>query len=62
MCAGNAMVEADGQGNRMFDKKKSRGRIDGLVTLAMGVGAADNELDDGGVDLTEYLRKRAMYA
>jgi phage terminase large subunit-like protein len=62
MCAGNAMVEADGQANRMFDKKKSRGRIDGLVTLAMAVGAADNELDDGGVDMDEYLRKRTMFA
>jgi hypothetical protein len=27
--------------NRCFDKKRSRGRIDGLVTIAMGVGAAD---------------------
>jgi hypothetical protein len=24
-----------------FDKKRSRGRIDGLVTIAMGVGARD---------------------
>lgn len=40
MCAGNAMVVSDGQKNRAFDKKRSRGRIDGLVTNAMGVGAA----------------------
>jgi phage terminase large subunit-like protein len=39
-CAANAMVDSDGQGNRAFDKKRSRGRIDGLVTLAMAVGAA----------------------
>lgn len=39
-CAGNAYVHADGQANRMFDKNRSRGWIDGLVTLAMGVGAA----------------------
>lgn len=39
-CAGNAMLVVDGQKNRAFDKKKSRGRIDGLVTLAMAVGAA----------------------
>jgi hypothetical protein len=38
----------DGQGNRAFDKKRSRGRIDGLVTIAMGVGAATNELGDDG--------------
>lgn len=39
-CAGNALVVEDGQKNRAFDKKRSRGRIDGLVTLAMGAGAA----------------------
>lgn len=40
MCAGNAMVVTDGQNNRAFDKKKSRGRIDGMVTIAMAYGAA----------------------
>lgn len=40
MCASNAMVVSDAQKNRAFDKKKSRGRIDGLVTIAMGAGAA----------------------
>lgn len=44
MCAGNAFLDADGQGNRAFDKKRSRGRIDGVVTIAMVTGAADNEL------------------
>ena len=39
-CAGNAQVIEDGQKNRAFDKKRSRGWIDGLVTLAMGVGSA----------------------
>jgi phage terminase large subunit-like protein len=39
-CAANAWIDADGQGNRAFDKKKSRGRIDGMVTTAMAVGAA----------------------
>jgi phage terminase large subunit-like protein len=40
MCAANTMVDVDGQGNRCFDKKRSRGRIDGNVTNAMAVGAA----------------------
>lgn len=40
MCAANALVNPDGQNNRAFDKKKSRGRIDGMVTVAMAVGAA----------------------
>jgi len=39
-CAANAFIDPDGQGNRCFDKKKSRGRIDGMVTIAMAIGAA----------------------
>lgn len=39
-CAANAHVVEDGQKNRAFDKKRSRGRIDGIVTIAMVVGAA----------------------
>jgi phage terminase large subunit-like protein len=40
MCAGNALLISDGQKNRAFDKARSRGRIDGLVTIAMARGAA----------------------
>ena len=39
-CAANAAIDADGQGNRAFNKKRSRGRIDGMVTTTMAVGAA----------------------
>lgn len=39
-CAGNAYVLADGQNNRCFEKNRSRGPIDGMVTIAMGAGAA----------------------
>jgi phage terminase large subunit-like protein len=39
-CAANAQLIVDGQKNRAFDKKRSRGRIDGLVTIAMSTGAA----------------------
>lgn len=42
MCAANAALIEDGMKNRAFDKKRSRGRIDGVVTCAMGAGAADN--------------------
>lgn len=41
MCASNAALISDGQNNRAFDKKRSRGRIDGMITSAMGAGAAD---------------------
>ena len=40
MCASNAALEIDAAENRKFTKKKSTGRIDGLVALAMAVGTA----------------------
>lgn len=40
MCAANAALEIDAAENRKFTKKKSIGRIDGLVALAMAVGTA----------------------
>lgn len=46
-CAANAAIQTDGQDNRAFDKKRSRGRIDGVVTGAMGAGAADGAELDG---------------
>jgi phage terminase large subunit-like protein len=39
-CAANAAPITDATGNRAFDKKRSRGRIDGLIVKAMAVGAA----------------------
>ncbi|MBS9476227.1 terminase large subunit [Ancylobacter radicis] len=43
-CAANAHVISDGMKNRAFDKKRSRGRIDGMVTIAMAAGAAESGL------------------
>lgn len=40
MCAANAILVQDAAGNRKMDKSKSTGRIDGMVSLAMAVGAA----------------------
>lgn len=40
MCAANAVVQIDGAGNRKLTKAKSSGRIDGMVALAMAMGAA----------------------
>lgn len=39
-CAANALLISDGQKNRAFDKKRARGRMDGLVTITMATGAA----------------------
>lgn len=41
MCAANTVATADPAGNRKLDKQRSRGRIDGLVALAMALGAAN---------------------
>jgi phage terminase large subunit-like protein len=43
MCAANAVVKADPAGNRKLSKAHSRGRIDGMVALAMAVGVAESD-------------------
>ena len=49
--AASAVTEADQKENRIFAKKKSTGRIDGVVASAMAIGAAEGyEADDGDVD------------
>ncbi|RME62411.1 MAG: terminase [Alphaproteobacteria bacterium] len=40
MCAANAVVQADPAGNRKLTKAKAKGRIDGMVALAMAVACA----------------------
>jgi phage terminase large subunit-like protein len=45
MCAANAVVKADEAGNRKLDKKRSRGRIDGMVALAMAASLAAGDLN-----------------
>ena len=40
MCAKNAVVRTDPAGNRKLAKNKSRGRIDGMVALAMAMSVA----------------------
>lgn len=42
-----------GTGNRVFDKKKAVGRIDGIVSLAQAVGAAEMKLPT--LDLSGFL-------
>lgn len=57
MCAANAVVKTDEAGNRKLDKKRSTGRIDGMVALAMA-----NSMIVGGepsVSLDEYLQSLA---
>jgi phage terminase large subunit-like protein len=40
MCAANAVTEGHDPANRKLSKKRSNGRIDGMVALAMAIGVA----------------------
>ena len=40
MCAANTVIAVDDAGNRKPSKKRSVGRIDGMVALAMAIGVA----------------------
>lgn len=48
ICASNTVIVADAQKNKAFDKKRSRGRIDGMVTIAMAVGSATAAMESRG--------------
>lgn len=49
MCAANAVVTKDPAGNRKLDKHKAIGRIDGMVALAMALGAENRAAEDNPV-------------
>ena len=46
MCAANSVVKMDEAGNRKLDKKRSRGRIDGMVALAMAASVAESDMKE----------------
>lgn len=54
MCAFNARVIGD-SGARKFDKKTARGRIDGMVALAMAVGVMPQQTEESGRTWDDYL-------
>jgi phage terminase large subunit-like protein len=57
MCASNAVLETDAAENRKFTKRKSTGRIDGMISLSMAnrVCKYINAVDDGTIYDTENL-------
>lgn len=64
MCAINSVAVADPAGNRKLEKRKSTGRIDGMVALAMAVGVSckedvkrlpTSEEIDGFLDSMEFI-------
>jgi phage terminase large subunit-like protein len=52
MCAHNAVLQRDPAGNRKLTKNKRRGRIDGMVALAMAMSVAGTW--DGGADEVSF--------
>lgn len=60
MCAANAVVVSDPSGNRKLAKDKSAGRIDGMVALAMAIGAAP--MDMPVPDLEAAILERGGFA
>lgn len=52
-CARNSVIEMDAAGNRKLSKRRSRGRIDGMVAMTMAMGAAVNDGADVGPSVYE---------
>lgn len=59
MCAQNAKVVGD-SGARKFDKRTARGRIDGMVALAIAVGVMPQQVEDDEGTLDDYLSDPVM--
>lgn len=60
VCAFNAKVVGD-SGARKFDKKTARGRIDGMVALAMAVGVMPQDLIEEEGTLDDWLNDPVMF-
>jgi phage terminase large subunit-like protein len=54
MCAANARVVGD-SGARKFDKRTARGRIDGMVALAIAVGVMPQPVEEEKGTIDDYL-------
>ena len=55
MCAINAVAVDDPAGNRKLEKRKATGRIDGMVALAMAIGAKTKEGVDVDGNFDDFL-------
>lgn len=58
MCAANAIAKTDEAGNRKLDKKKSNGRIDGIVGLTQALAILSEQANDTAVfetDVEDFL-------
>lgn len=61
MCAANAVAKMDDAGNRKLTKSQSRGRIDGMVSLAMACGAASEYVEAVGSDMGDFVSNMKFY-
>lgn len=53
--AASAVLISDAKENRMFDKKRATGRIDGIVASAMALGAADDNAGGPAYNVDDFL-------
>lgn len=62
MCAGNAITDQDGAGNRKLDKEKATGRIDLMIASVMAVGVINSvkEQEKAGT-LDDWLNDPVMF-
>lgn len=59
-CAANAKVIGD-SGARKFDKKTARGRIDGMVALAIAIGVMPQQTQEEEGTLDDWLNDPVMF-
>lgn len=59
MCARNAIACRDEAGNRKLDKRRTTGRIDGIVAMAMAFGVAARAAEQG--DIGGFLSNPVMH-
>ena len=55
MCAANVRVATDDAGNRKLTKRRSTGRIDGMVAFVMAEGAAIAEAESDRIDIAAMV-------
>lgn len=55
MCAGNAVTDQDGAGNRKLDKEKATGRIDLMIASVMAVGVLSQAAEEEKRGWDDYL-------
>lgn len=54
-CAANTVIKTDPIGNQMFDKSRQRGRMDGMIALAMAAGASEGVKANQDSGLDDYF-------